>query len=355
MINLELINIDINKDVLNNRIYDINIIKDLLKDEKDQNKIIRDILDNMGMYNITIRLYDINMLQYTLITTIKNNNVRVMNPNEITFDTVDLYDETLEKEYYRLISQYMELRNELSFLSNKMLENLEPNTRLVNIELCMSIKEFIEFLILCSKYDELMDIVLAVSNNEVLEGLVTILWSLKLSTEDLYMRMKIDNEIRNELSTNTKLVILSNSDFIKKNINEGNPNVKLTLLSYGNFLTIRDVSSKTSNIDIKLENPKFINREENPIDVILPNEFGLLLNEDQFNKVDKYIYDWVVFINKLEADEKHYYYNDILACYLGCFGNVFRMNNTIEDYFKLSYTDIGSEVIELLYNLKQEL
>ena len=131
MINLELINIDIDKEILTST---INHINDLLEDEEEQSKTVRDILDNMDMYNMTIRLHDINMLQYTLLTTIKNNNVRIINPNEITFDTVNLCDKTLEKEYYRLLSQYIELRNELSFLSNKMLENLEPNTRLVTID-----------------------------------------------------------------------------------------------------------------------------------------------------------------------------------------------------------------------------
>ena len=74
--------------------------------EQDQktfidNKRIRDILDDLLSYNITFRLENINMLQYTLLLTIRELDVEFI--KSIGFEAIEFDNEDLNDEYDRLI------------------------------------------------------------------------------------------------------------------------------------------------------------------------------------------------------------------------------------------------------------
>lgn len=346
--NIQLINLDI-------PVENLNIITKYINEQETNSKYINDMLSNLDMYNITVRFNDITMMQYTLLLTIKDINPRLIKQRDIKFGKLINEDNKINDEYNRLISKYIDLRKKLDLFSDTILEALEPGSRLVDVEICLSIKDLIRFINVCSKYDELIDLIVVLTNNEITEKIVSLSFKINNSNNyDLYMRNEIAKDIREELTVeNNKLIILSDIEHVNKSIEEGNAYSKISILTYGNYLEIRDLTNKLLNVNLKLENPKLFDKVNYSIDVILPEEFYMISDEDLINELDGYIYDLISLIKNIQKEE--YYYNDILSCHLGCFANIFTMNNTISDYFKLQYTGIGHEVIELLNNLKQNI
>lgn len=346
--NIQLINLDI-------PVENLNIITKYINEQETDSKYINDMLSSLDMYNITVRFNDITMMQYTLLLTIKDINPRLIKQRDIKFGKLINEDNKINDEYNRLISKYIDLRKKLDLFSDTILEALEPGSRLVDVEICLSIKDLIRFINVCSKYDELIDLIVVLTNNEITEKIVSLSFKINNSNNyDLYMRNEIAKDIREDLTfESNKLIILSDIGYVNKSIEEGNAYSKISILTYGNYLEIRDLTNKLLNVNLKLENPKLVDKVNYSIDIILPEEFYMISDEDLINELDGYIYDWVSLIKNIQKEE--YYYNDILSCHLGCFANIFTMNNTISDYFKLQYTGIGHEVIELLNNLKQNI
>ena len=346
--NIQLINLDI-------PVENLNIITKYINEQETNSKYINDMLSSLDMYNITVRFNDITMMQYTLLLTIKDINPRLIKQRDIKFGKLINEDSKINDEYNRLISKYIDLRKKLDLFSDTVLEALEPGSRLVDVEICLSIKDLIGFINVCSKYDELIDLIVVLTNNEITEKVVSLSFKINNSNNyDLYMRNEIAKDIREELTVDSnKLIILSDIEYVNKSIEEGNAYSKISILTYGNYLEIRDLTNKLLNVNLKLENPKLVDKVNYSIDIILPEEFYMISDENLINELDGYIYDWVSLIKNIQKEE--YYYNDILSCHLGCFANIFTMNNSVNDYFKLQYTGIGHEVIELLTNLKQNI
>lgn len=346
--NMKLINLDI-------PVENLNIMTRYINEQETNSKYVNDVLSNLDMYNITVRFTDITMIQYTLLLTIKDVNPRLIKQKDIKFGKLINEDDKINNEYNRLISKYIDLRKKLDLFSDTILEALEPGSRLVDVEICLSIKDLIRFINVCSKYDELIDLIVVLTNNEITEKIVSLSFKINNTNNyDLYMRNEISKDIREELIVeNNKLFILSDIEYVNKSIEEGNAHSKISILTYGNYLEIRDLTNKLLNVNLKLENPKLVDKGNYSIDIILPEEFYMISDEDLINELDGYIYDWISLIKNIQKEE--YYYNDILSCHLGCFANIFTMNNTINDYFRLQYTGIGHEVVGLLTNLKQNI
>lgn len=327
--------------------------------EKEQktfkdNKRIRNILDDLAMYNITFKLENINMLQYSLLLTMRNLDMKYIQ-SMTGYEPIEFNDEELSDEYDRLLCMSYDIWGMLGYKYDfdfKSIEYILPNSRLIDVQMSLSIKEFIEFIHTCSKYDELMDIVLAISNHASLEQIVTVANSLYdfIHTDDLFIRVNINNDVREDLTTHgSNLMILSNTDFITKQISQNNMDVKMSTLIHCSLVAFRDLISR--GLDVKLENFKYRQITQN--EIILPEEYSYI-EEDDFNMIDKYIYDWVSFINKLE-NSGDYYSNELILCSLGCFGHIARINAKVKHYFNLEYFDIISEVDELVSSLTMKI
>ena len=321
------------------------------KEEKtyEECKRLRNILDDLAMYNITFRLEDINMLQYTLISSFMKSDVQFI--RSVGFEVIDFKDNELNEMYDRLMDKAQDL---LFLLTEKYkfryetIEYILPNSMYVDVSLSISIKELIEFIHTCSKYDELMDIVLAISENELLEQVVTIANSLYdfIHTDDVFIRTAIGDEVREDLTTHgTNIMVLSNTDFIRDQIEHGNAEVKMSTLVHCSLVAFRDLINK--QIDVKLENFKY--RPITSNEIILPREYGEI-DEDDLNLIDKYIYDWVVLIDKIEQSGE-YYSTELALCNLGCFGHIVRINAKVWEYFFLEKYNIIPEVEELVSSL----
>lgn len=352
MINMEIINMDLDEKRL------IDIANYIVDKETIRPKEINDLISSLDIYNITVRFNNVNMMQYTLLLTMKGINVNLIKQKEIKFNKLNIEDEGIATEYNRLLDKYLDLRERLDMFSDTTLEALEPGSRLVDVELNMSLRDFIVFIKTCSKYDELIELVLAISGNEILQSLIVVIYKLELNSQDIYMRFKVDDNIRNDLVsiTNDKnIFVLSNTDNVTNNLVKGNLRERVSIIGYANYLQIRDLLNKGIDLNIKLENPKLIEKEDHALDVITPDELELLSgNEELSNEVDKYIYDWICLIDKIKHTDE-YYYNDIVSCHLGCFANVYTINNNINDYLNLRSTDIGNNIVEILYTLVQNI
>lgn len=319
----------------------------------DDNKRIRDMIDDLAMYNITFKLSNINMLQYTLLLTLRDLNIDFI--QSIGYEAIEFGDDELNEEYDRLLCKSYDIESLLLdkyayLFDQQSIEYILPNSKLVDIRMSISIKELIELIHTCSKYDEMMNIVLAISNNEILEQLVTVVNSLYeyIHTDDLFIRTTIDEEIREDLTTHgTNLMILSNTDFIKEQLDKGVSDMKMSTLAHCSLVAFRDLVRRGYNFNIKLENFKYKQITQN--EIILPEEYGEIEEED-LNLIDKYIYDWIVFIDKLE-NSGTYYSNELTLCNLGCFGHIVRMNAKVSHYFNLEYFNISSEVMDMVNNL----
>lgn len=319
------------------------------------NKRIRDILDDLLSYNITFRLENINMLQYTLLLSIRELDIEFV--KSIGFEAIEFDDDGLNAEYDKLVCRACDicklLETVYSFDQNT-LDYILPNSKLVSIRLSVSMKEFIELIHTCSKYDELMNIVLAISNNISLEKIVTVSNSLYdfIHTDDLFMRVNIPEDIREDLTTHgSNLMIITNIDYIRNQINKGDVDVKMSTLAHCSLVAFRDLSRRSYNFNMRLENFKYNRINQN--EIILPEEYSKI-DEDDLNLIDKYIYDWIVFINKIN-DRCEYYFNELSLCGLGCFGHVVRMNGKIRHYFNLEYFNVIPEVNEMINNLTLQI
>lgn len=319
----------------------------------DDNKRIRDMIDDLEMYNITFKLSNINMLQYTLLLALRELNIDFI--QSIGYEAIEFGDEELNEEYDRLLCKSYDIESLLLdkyayLFDQQSIEYILPNSKLVDIHMSISIKELIELIHICSKYDELMNIVLAISNNEILEQLVTLVTSLYeyIQTDDLFIRTTIDEEIREDLTTHgTNLMILSNTDFIKDQLDNGISNMKMSTLAHCSLVAFRDLVRRSYNFNMKLENFKYKHITQN--EIILPEEYSEI-EEDDLNLIDKYIYDWITFIDKLENSDI-YYSNELTLCNLGCFGHIVRMNGKVNHYFNLEYFNIIPEVMDMINNL----
>lgn len=312
---------------------------------------VRDIGDYLDGFNISFKIFGLNILQYTMISTLRNVVKGVLDSKTISFANVNLGSEELNKEYTRLIKECIKIRNILkdkySFDENTI-SYIEPMTRTIDMRFSMSIKEFLRFVNTCSKYDELIDIVIPIYQEDRLEGILDIRTDVA-GQKDLFLRNKVEASIREELIMNdSKVSIVSRT---RDNIRLLN---KMSVLCMGSYVAFRNITTNTKNFNIKLENPKHVDNDISiNINIIIPEEYSTL-EEDDMNLIDKYIYGWICLINRIHLD-RDYYEGKVILCHLGCFGVVFRMNNSCGIYNKLRHNyRIGKEAVDLMNNINKK-
>lgn len=352
-------------------INELNNIVEVYETSKD-NKRLKDYIDRLELFNITFVAEDINMMMYTMLLSMNNIDVIDIPRETINFENLDFGVDYITEDYRLLIDKYYDIRQKLFYefeklygeydeedeKFNMLLEYLEPNSKLIDVKLSMSIKQFIRFVVTCSKYDELIEILVNFDDklNEVLEIVNTIIEiaeGINISSKEIFMRNLISKENRVKLiEDNIGCVILSNEEYIKQNIKNGNSNVKASILSYGSNVAFRHIIKNFKHFNIKIENPKHLNSRM--ITSIFANEYELI-NDDLLNEIDKYIYDWTVLINYINLENE--IYDEIVSkCYLGCFINIFKMNNLVNDYFILGVNEnIGGEVRTMINYIANEL
>lgn len=301
-------------------------LKDIIKGEE-----IRNISDQLDSFNITFELLGVNMLQYTIISTFRNILINVLDKDYAMFKTINLESEELNDEYNKLLAECLLIRSMLKDkygFSDDLIEYIEPMTQLVDLRISMTTREFLRFVNTCSKYDELIDIVIALYDIDELNLLLS--RRTELATQkDLFMRYLIDNVTRDYIIDN-KLYVLSNMEHVKRSIDFGY-NVKVSSLGFGSYIAFREIATSLPNFNIKLENPKHVeNNGTIPIVVKIANEYSDLGDEDK-KIIDKYIYRWICLINRFHL-ETEVFDERALLCHLGCFGTVFRMNNELKEY-----------------------
>lgn len=320
------------------------------------NKRIRNILDDLDSFNISFILEDVDTLAYTTLLSMKNISVGLV-PNDISFVRMEFPNEKFEKEYERLITEYVEIQRELIKLnmSKKEIEYLEPNSKLVNIRVSASIKDLFYFFLTCGKYDELMDILVIFSNyDELMEKLVTIAMSLDdvIVADDLFIRMKLDDENRQFLldSVGENIRILSNEEYIEYCVNNYANEVKLSTIGSCSLVAYRDIVDNVPKQGIKIENMyDFIEQEQ--FRVVLPRSYAEI-EGDLANKIDQYIYNWYMLVYNLKTEEGTEHIQ--MLCCLGCFNHVFKMNVPIYSYFEMDTNEL-TEVEELMSIVQHKL
>lgn len=337
------------------------ILKDIINKENrnyDDNKRIRNILDDMDGFNITILIEDLDMLKYTMISSIRNISVELVDSPEVEFRALTFPNGPFEEEYTRLINQFYHIKELLVCkydMDDKLLQYIQPNSRLVNVRLTLSVKELIYFMLTCAKYDELLDInVLLTDVSELMENLVTIAISLSdiIMVDDLFIRTPIEDNVKKNLleSGNVNIEIMSNEDYINHCIENGKADVKMSTIGTCSLVAYREIVTNTPKQSIKIENFYDLIQQEY-ISLTLPIEY-LKIDEYVSNAIDGYLYDWyTLFYNLKEYEE---FENEAMLCCLGCFSNIFKMNMMIEEYSKLKYNEL-SEVEDLMSVLEHKI
>ena len=214
----------------------------------------RDAIDELDMYNISIELMGINMLQYTILSTFKNFKI-ITKERKIEFEQPQFENEYLESEYNVLIDKYKEIRKLLKDkykVDKKTLEYLEPMSRLLDIRMSMSLKEFLVFIKTCNKYDELIDISVCINDCGRLAPLFTILENVK--TNELFLRFSSD-----KIKLDDSIQILSDKEFILRSLLRNNTRIKISSIAYMSFVAFRDINKIFTNFNLRLDNPKHIN------------------------------------------------------------------------------------------------
>lgn len=301
-------------------------------DEMREDKL-RDILDVLDSYNITFELTSVNMLQYTIITTFRRILIDVLDKKYPVFNTLNLESEELNCEYNELIAECLSIRYVLKDkynFSEDLIEYIEPMTKLIDLRISMTIKEFLIFVNTCSKYDELKDIIKSIYENDNAElNLLLMMRSEVVTQKDLFMRNLLDDATRDYIIDN-KLYVLSDINHVKRSSDFGY-SVKVSSAGFGSYKAFREIAIKLPNFSIKLENPKHVGNDSTiPIIVKIDDEYSKL-SEEHVKLIDNYIYRWICLINRFHL-ETDVFDERALLCHLGCFGTVFRMNNELKEY-----------------------
>lgn len=329
------------------------------KEEKsfDDIRRIRNILDDLESFNLTFILEDVDMITYTTLLSMRQISVGLME-NDIAFKTIEFPSEKQLLEYERLIKEYVEIQKELKSqynMSRKEIEYLEPNSKLVNVRVSVSITELFYFILLCAKYDENMDVIVALSNfDELTEKLVTIAMSINdiINTDDLFIRLKLDDENREYLldAVGENIRIISNEEYIDYCMKNNLCEVKLSTIGSCSMVAYREFVENTPKQSIKLENMyDFVNQEQ--FRVVLPRKY-MEIEGELANKIDQYIYNWYLLVYSLKTEPDSEYLQ--MLCCLGCFNNIFKMNAPIYSYFEIDTTEV-TEVEELMNVIQQKL
>lgn len=348
-------NLDIYPDTL---LDVVNITRDIIQKEDrtfDDNRRIKNILDDLDSFNMTIEIQDIDMIQYSMLLSMNNITVELIENNNIKFKTIEFPNEELKNEYERLINQY-NVFSELLDLPDLLLQYMQPNSRLVDVRISMSIKDFVSFILACSKYDETLDLIVLISDfDDVLENLVTMSMSLRdmVYVDDLFIRMQLDEENRRAMldSGVININVVSNEDYIQHCMEKDKVDVKLSTIGTCSLVAYRDIVSKIPKQQIKIENFfDLINQEY--MSLTFPIEY-LQLDEDVSNAIDGYIYDWYSLLYELKKYDGTEL--ETMLCCLGCYSNIFKMNTMLDNYFMLLYNSELSEVKDLMNVLGQKI
>lgn len=350
-----------NCDFFEDSLFDVmKVLNELVnKDERnyEDDKRIRNILDDLDNFNISFIMEDIDMLEYTMLLSMKNVSVaQIYILGETSFKELNFPDENVEQEYIRLITQCMEIRRLLKTkydMNDKEVEYLEPISKLVTVRVSVSIKGLFYFLATCAKYNELIDINVAFSNyDELYESIVTVAMSLSdlIIVDDLFMRMRLDEHNRNSIleSNGTSIFLISNEEYIDYCMQMNNNSVKLSTIGACSLIAYREIVENIPKQEIKIENfYDFIDQEN--FGVTLPEIYNDV-DEMDANVIDGYIYSWYLLVNKLKEFEGHE--EDQFLCCLNCFMHIFKMNTAIYNYFEMDMgevTEVG-EIMNLVQN-----
>jgi hypothetical protein len=337
------------------------VLNELIHNENrnhEDMKRIRNILDDLDNFNITFILEDIDMIQYTMLLSMKHASIGIIDKDEISFKELVFPNDEMEKDYIRLITQSVEIHNLLKDKYNFPVEEIEyiyPNSKLMTVRVSLSIKDLLYFILSCGKYNETIDLNLVFSDYDNLtEIIVTVAMSLTdmIKVDDLFIRMKLDEENRGIIldSTTMNINIVSNEEYIDYCIKTNNVEVKLSTIGACSLVAYRYIVNNLPKQDIKIENfNDFIDQEY--YGIILPKNYTEIEGDDA-NLIDGYIYDWYLLVNKYK-EFSEYEHEQILCC-LGCFTNIFKMNTPIYNYFELDAQGLF-EVEELMNVVQNKL
>ena len=349
-----------NCDIFEEMLYDIiQVIRELLNNERTykENNRIKNILDDLDNFNFTFQLNGVNIIRYTMLLSMKDVNVELINVTN-DYDEIPFSNKEDMEKYLVLLKQFNawnEILTEKYELPEGLLSYIQPNSRLVNIRISCSIKELMYFINSCLKYNELIDIAVLISEqDELLEGIVSVANLLNdiIVADDLFIRIMLDEDNRNNLLTNgtTFVNVISNEDYIKHCINNYKADVKVSIIGSCSLVAYRKIINSIPKHHIKVEN--FLDTiKEEFVSITLPKEYCELPDEI-LNALSVYIQEWFELSQKLNVNE---FANEKMLCYLGCYLNVFKMNTMIENYFKLVNDPGLTEVYEIMRIVEQKL
>lgn len=313
----------------------LNVMSELIdKEDRDHNDVkrIRNVIDDLDSFNVSFILEDVDNVIYTMLLGMNHIYVELME-SHICFKGINFPNEEMKNEYERLITQYMNLRETLLNnynITEKELEYLEPNSRLYNVRVSLSIKDLLTFILTCSQYDETIDVVVTFSNYDgLMENIVTVALSLFdiIKPEDLFIRMPLDEENRkNVLYSNGMVHLLSNEDYLRYCI-DNNLLTKVSAIGGCSLVAYKELLTKLPSHEIKIENFRDFVQQEN-FDVLLPISYGAV-EGDLIVEVEGYIYSWYNLVNAFKVSKE--YSNEAIMCCLGCFINVFKLNTGLDN------------------------
>lgn len=357
--NMVVENCDIYSEVLGDIIQ---VLLEIVHEEDktyEHNIRIRNILDDLDNFNITMQLNEIDMIKYTMLLSMKNIEVeRIDMGGPIKFYNINFTVEDDKEDYIKLIDWYKRLRElliEKYNFDDDLLQYIEPNSRLVDIRVSMSIKDFVYFIISCAKYNELMDIMVMISNyDDIFDYLVSISTLLNnlIVVDDLFIRTMLDPDNRRELMQyeDTEVYIISNEDYINHCLEYNKAGVKLSTIGTCTMVAYRELVSLLPKQQIKIENLQDVILEDS-VNTLLPKEF-CEVDEYIVTNIHNFAQAWYNLSKRLNPTE---YSNEIMLCSLGCFSNVFKMNTMIENYYKLQYESENSEVKDIMNIVQQKI
>lgn len=284
MIDFDILYSDINEEYIKKA-------SDLLYSDESDQDVLNNVLSVLESMQITFKLTDITVLQYIMIASIKrletSLEIDYKNPRFVDFESGDeylndMYDDLVHdtKEYMKKI---VEDAKGINGVSEDFCKYVSITGQLCNITVHVNGKKFLRLLSTLMKYDELTNIVEAITNRDTENDLIanSLYLSNMVDSYEIYLRGSVDEIVRGDLidemdEDGVSVVFETNLRKLIKSKENGVDIGKVATTSYvvSTLLAYQELLKKGYSDRIRMENLFHVltNERESKVNLALPHE-----------------------------------------------------------------------------------
>lgn len=314
MIDFNILYTDINEDYIKS-------VSDLVYSDEDEQDVLNNIMSKLESMQITFTLTDITVLQYMMIASIKrletSLEIDYTNPRFVEFESDDdylndMYDDLVHdtKEYMKKI---VEDAKGVNGVSEDFCRYVSTTGQLCNITIYTNGKKFLRLLSTLMKYDELTNIVEAMTNRDTENELIANSFYLSnmVDSYEIYLRGSVDEVVRGDLidemdEDGVSVVFETNLRKLVESKKNGVDIGKVATTSYvvSTILAYQELLKSGYSDRVRMENLFHVlsDERESKINLALPHQ---LYNRPYISQIMDLAIKWCELIERCMDKDKY--------------------------------------------------